>query len=88
MLRDNVTVPIDIPQEWTLLTGDGFQQTYAIFVKSMPDKTLDMLIIVENHKLELLTRNENTVIKFDGSVLEDLSNIPSSFISRYSLMIL
>ncbi|KAG7189215.1 hypothetical protein KM043_008778 [Ampulex compressa] len=73
---DNGTLPFVVSDQWTLISGDHVDQTFAVFVKSVPDNKLATKVFVGGHELEIVpsdvkpvTVNGNIVKHYEKGVV-------------------
>lgn len=62
-------MPFKVPDQWTLVSGDHVDQTYAVFVKAVQDNIFAVKIYVSGHEMEIIPAGPNHIISVDGRLI-------------------
>lgn len=65
---DNGVIPFVVSDQWTLVSGDHIDQSYAIFAKSEQGNMIAVKMYVAGHEVEIMPNKPNPVVTVDGVV--------------------
>uniref|UniRef100_A0A348G627 Very high density protein 1 n=1 Tax=Odontomachus monticola TaxID=613454 RepID=A0A348G627_ODOMO len=66
---DNGVIPFMVPDQWTLVSGDHVDQTYAIFAKAVQGNMIAVKVYIAGHEMEIMPTGSNHVVTVDGNVI-------------------
>ncbi|RLU17871.1 hypothetical protein DMN91_010110 [Ooceraea biroi] len=67
---DNGVIQFPVPDEWTLVSGDHIDQSYAVFVKSTQNDKLAIKMYVAGHEMEVMPTESSATVTVDGNVVD------------------
>lgn len=67
---DNSVIPFTLPDQWTLVSGDHVDQTYAVVAKVVQGNTIAVKIYVADHEMEIMPTGPNHIVTIDGHVID------------------
>lgn len=85
---DNGVIQFPVSNEWTLVSGDHIDQTYAVFVKSVQGDKLAMKIYIADHEMEVMPNESGAVVTVDGKVMDQHEKgvvVPKDELETYAI---
>ncbi|XP_014484680.1 PREDICTED: uncharacterized protein LOC106749573 [Dinoponera quadriceps] len=67
---DSGVIPFTVPEQWTLVSGDHVDQTYAIFAKAVQGNMIAVKIYIAGHEMEITPTGPNHIVTVDGNVID------------------
>ncbi|XP_025152987.1 uncharacterized protein LOC105191299 isoform X2 [Harpegnathos saltator] len=67
---DNGLIPFTVPDQWTLVSGDHVDQTYAVFIKNVQPNTIAVKVYVAGHEIEIIPSSPSHIVTVDGNMID------------------